>query len=109
MRSPRASTTTPPVGTGGRGDRPSSTSTRHWSKCTDEHNRKLIVIGTRLGAAVLFQRYVGDSSRIVYNLPYRISRMNLVDSGLLNSADLQKLLGTAIEPNVAYWPEVQSA
>lgn len=78
-------------------------------RCTDEYNRKMILIGTSAGTVVIFPRYSDDNQRLVYNMPFAISKLELVDHGLLQFGSLYKLVGGGAEPNVGEWFETLKA
>lgn len=62
------------------------------AKTTDDHGRRLILIGTRLGTVVLFQRYSENPDVFVANLPYDMARVfNL--SGALTSENIDFITG----------------
>lgn len=41
-------------------------------KAVDEHGRRLIIVGTRLGNCVVFERYSDNANIIVCNLPHQV-------------------------------------
>lgn len=65
------------------------------AKCRDQHGRRMILIGTRFGTIVVFDRYVGQDEAGVYviNTPKSVVIDQLVDScGSVGESDMIKLL-----------------
>jgi len=72
------------------------------SKSVDEIGRKVILIGTRFGTVVVFQRAKRDYDTYVYNAPREFERLELLSERALRPNDLVKLFGSwyNLEENV---------
>jgi hypothetical protein len=80
-----------------------------FAKTTDANGRKIIIVGTRYGVVLVFQRYGGDSEHLVYHMPWKIQTLRQVEPGFLSMSGLHKLLGDEIEPNVGVWSEAMAS
>lgn len=69
------------------------------AKATDPDGRKIIIIGTRLGNIVVFERYSnkGDDAIYVTNAPSELK--DFICSGRVNYESMVMLLGSGYNPN----------
>lgn len=62
-------------------------------KCTTPGNRRILIIGTRIGNAVIFDRYTDDKSVFVYNMPTALHQGFGIDAGSISDKDMLSLVG----------------
>lgn len=72
------------------------------ARCTDDHGRKVILIKTRLGNVVVFQRYSGDYDTYVYNMPHALSTLLGMSSGRLTDDQMGVLVGDVGFSNIGH-------
>jgi hypothetical protein len=69
-------------------------------RCLDEHNRKVIFVGTDWGLVVVFQRYSDDPESVVCHLPRKLAQNGMKFYGYLSLEELEVLLGSNTSPNI---------
>jgi hypothetical protein len=72
------------------------------AKSISPNNRKLVFVGTPLGACVVFQRYSGSSDVLVTNQARFLASTGLIENGALSYDALQRIVGGEYigEPNI---------
>ena len=62
-------------------------------KATTPGGRRILIIGTHIGNAVIFDRYTEDKSVFVYNMPTALHQGFGIDSGAISDQTMLRLVG----------------
>ena len=62
-------------------------------KCTTPGGRRILIVGTRIGNAVIFDRYSDEKTVFVYNMPTALHQGFGIDSGAISDETMLRLVG----------------
>lgn len=63
------------------------------ARCTDDHGRRVLFVGTDWGPVVVFERYSDEAESLVCQLPAKLKRYGMDFVGYLSLDELHILLG----------------
>ena len=65
-------------------------------KCTTPGGRRILIIGTRIGNCVIFDRYSDDKSVFVFNMPTAMKQGFAIDDGAISNETMLSLVGDGV-------------